>query len=122
MKKLLKIVLVYSLALFFTSCYYNELPEEADIVIPPETEVSFDDDIVPIFISYNCSQCHKSGGQSPDLSAGNEYNSLVPAYVNAGSSSTSKLYTVLAIDRHRNVDKESIALIKKWIDDGAEAN
>lgn len=122
MKKLLRIVLVNSLALFFFSCYYNELPEEVEIVIPPDTVVSFTDDIAPIFATYNCTQCHKPSGQSPDLSAGTAYSALVPSYVTAGSSGNSALYTFLAIDGHRNVDAESIALIKKWIDDGAANN
>jgi hypothetical protein len=122
MKKLLQIVLVNSLALFFFSCYYNELPEEVEVVIPPDTVVSFADDIAPIFATYNCTQCHKPSGQSPDLSVGTAYNALVPSYVNAGSSGTSSLYTFLAINGHRNVDSESLALIKKWIDDGADNN
>ena len=122
MKKLLKIVLVNSLALFFCSCYYNELPEQVEVVIPPDTVVSFADDIAPIFATYNCTQCHKPSGQSPDLSVGTAYNALVPSYVKAGSSGTSTLYTFLAINGHRNVDSESLALIKKWIDDGAANN
>lgn len=122
MKKLLKIVLVNSLALFFFSCYYNELPKEVEIVIPPDTVVSFADDIAPIFAAYNCTQCHTPSAQSPDLTVGNAYGALVPAFVIAGNSNSSRLYTILAIEDHRNVDAESIALIKKWIEDGAANN
>ena len=122
MKKLLKIVLVSSITLLFFSCYYDEFPEEVEVVIPPGTVVSFADDIAPIFVTYNCTQCHNASGQSPNLTAGSEYAALVPAYVSAGNSSGSRLYTQLAVNKHRNVDANSLALIKQWIDDGAENN
>ena len=122
MKKLLKIVLVSSITLLFFSCYYDEFPEEAEVVIPPGEVISFNDDIAPIFASYNCTQCHNATGQSPNLTPGGEYAALVPAYVSAGNANNSDLYIMLAINDHRNVDAESLALIKKWIDDGAENN
>jgi hypothetical protein len=122
MKKLLKIVLVSSITLLFFSCYYDEFPEEVVIDIPVDQVISFADDIAPIFASNNCSQCHNASGQSPNLTAGSEYAALVPAYVSAGNANNSTLYTFLAIDGHRNVDAQSLALIKKWIDDGAENN
>ena len=121
MKKLLKIVLVSSITLLFSSCYYDEFPEDIPVEIPPGTEVSFSEDITPIFVTYNCTQCHNANGQNPNLTPGSEYNSLVPAYVTAGNSTGSRLYTKLA-SGHQNVDATSLALIKKWIDDGAENN
>ncbi|WP_242084189.1 hypothetical protein [Aestuariivivens sediminis] len=125
MKKLFKIVLVSIIPLVLFSCYYDEFPEEIEeeeVVIPPETVVSFADDIAPIFVTYNCTQCHDTSGQAPDLTAGNAYTSLLAGYVNPGNSSTSRLYIQLADNGHRNVDANSLALIKKWIDDGAENN
>jgi hypothetical protein len=122
MKKLLKIVLVSSITLLFFSCYYDEFPEKVEVVIPPGQVVSFADDIIPIFILDNCAQCHKPSSQNPDLTSGNEYTSLVPGYVSAGNANGSKLYTKLAVNGHRNIDAESLALIKKWIEDGAENN
>ncbi|GGK22460.1 hypothetical protein GCM10007962_15780 [Yeosuana aromativorans] len=122
MKKLLKIVLVSSLSLLSFSCYYDEFPQAVEVVIPPDQTISFASDITPIFATYNCAQCHKPSGQSPNLTAGNEYSSLVPAYVSAGNATGSRLYIQLADKGHRNVDAESLALIKKWIEDGAENN
>lgn len=122
MKKLLKIVLVSSITLLFFSCYYDEFPEEVVIEIPTDQVISFSNDITPIFASYDCSQCHNASGPSPNLTAGSEYAALVPAYVSAGNGNNSDLYIMLAINDHRNVDAESLALIKKWIDDGAENN
>lgn len=122
MKKLLKIALISSITLLFFSCYYDEFPEEVEVIIPEEEVISFADDIAPIFVSYNCTQCHNPSGQNPNLAAGSAYATLVPAYVNAGNANNSSLYTFLAINGHRNVDAQSLALIKKWIDDGAENN
>ncbi len=121
MKKLLKIVLVSSVSLLFFSCYYDEFPEDIPVDLPEDQVVSFSEDITPIFVTYNCTDCHNASGQNPDLTPGSEYNSLVPSYVTAGNSNGSKLYTKLA-EGHRNVDATSLALIKKWIDDGAENN
>jgi hypothetical protein len=119
MKKLLKIVLVSSITLLFFSCYYDEFPKKDDVELPP---VSFKDDITPIFVTYNCTQCHNASEQNPDLTPGSEYNALVPAYVSEGNANNSSLYTTLAVERHRNVDDISLAKIEKWINDGAENN
>ena len=124
MKKLLKIVLVGSIPLVLFSCYYDEFPElveQEEVVIPPGTVISFADDILPIFATYNCTQCHNASGQNPNLSPGSAYNALVPSYVSAENPNNSKLYTKLA-GGHRSVDANSIALIKKWIEDGAKNN
>ena len=123
MKKLLKIVIVNSLILLCFSCYYDDLtdlPQDDPVVIPPEQEVSFNTDILPIFEAYNCTECHNGGGVNPDLRPDRAYNALIPTYVVSGNSLESRLYIKLAVDGHRNVDSESLALIKKWIDDGAE--
>ena len=125
MKKLFKIVLVSIIPLVLFSCYYDEFPEEIvqdDVVIDPDTVVSFADDIAPIFATYNCTQCHDASGQAPDLTPGSAYASLFAGYVNPGNSSSSTLYIQLNDLGHQNVDANSIALIAKWIDDGAENN
>lgn len=124
MKKLLRIVLVSSVPLLMFSCYYDEFPEVSEVEIPEDQVVSFANDITPIFVTYNCTQCHSPStlGQNPNLTPGSEYSSLVPTYVKAGDPGNSKLYDQLANKNHRNVDATSIALIKKWIEDGAENN
>jgi len=121
MKKLLKIVLVSCIPLVLFSCYYDELPEKEVVEIPEDQVVSFSNDITAIFETYNCAQCHNPSGTNPDLTKGNEYNSLVPSFVIAGNANGSKLFTQLT-NGHRNVDATSLALIKKWIDDGAQNN
>lgn len=122
MKKLLKIVLVSSLSLLCFSCYYdNEEDFMTVIELDPNIDIKFAVDIMPIFESYNCTNCH-DGGQDPDLRAGNAYNSLVPDYVTKNDANASQLYTYLAINGHRDVDATSLEKIKKWINDGALNN
>lgn len=126
MKKLLKIVLVISVPLVMFSCYYDEFPEviEEEIVIPPDQVISFSNDITPIFVRNECTNCHSpnTSGQNPDLTPGREYISLVPAYVTAGDPDNSILYTKLVNGHKPSVTGEEIALIKKWITDDAENN
>ena len=122
MKNLFKIALVSTLTLLCFSCYYDEFPEEIEVIIDPDVEVTFANDILPIFDSYNCIECHNGGSTNPDLRPDQAYSSLVPSYVIAGNSTDSRLYKQLKINEHRNVDDTSIALIKKWIEDGAENN
>ena len=122
MKKLLKIVLVSSLSLLCFSCYYdNEEDFITDIPPDPDAEYKFASDITPIFVSYNCTDCH-DGDRDPDLRAGNEYNSLVPDFVTPFDANASKFYTKLALNGHQDVDANSLAKIKKWINDGALNN
>lgn len=123
MKKLCKIVLVSSLSLLCFSCYYDTAIEEEEIIIPPDEEVFFSTDIQPIF--NKCTSCH-GGNTDPDLRAGNSYNALVPQYVTAGNAETSKLYNYLPGHGHHDIgltlSPTEIALIKTWIDRGAENN
>jgi len=121
MKKLLKIVLVSSLSLLCFSCYYDEEVVIPDVILPPGTEAKFAADITPIFVNNNCAECHDAS-RDPDLRAGNEYDSLVPDYVTPGNADASLLYTKLAVEGHRDVDANSLALIKLWINEGALDN
>lgn len=136
MKKLFQIVLVSSLSLLCFSCYYDEVPDWDNTIyedgvddegipnIPDTVEISFANDIQPIFTS-NCIGCH-NGNTSPDLRAGNSYNSLSNGYVVAGDADGSKLYEKLPGRGHFDVgfglSVDDIALIKAWINQGAKEN
>lgn len=119
MKNLFRLIILITITLSITSCYYDEIVE---VEIPEGTVVEFAADIQPIFVEYGCaaSNCH-DGSRDPDLRAGNEYNSLVPEYVNQGNANDSDLYTFL-VGGHRNVDATSLALIEEWINSGALNN
>lgn len=117
MKKLFKYILLIILPLSMTSCYYDEIYEAE---LPEGTTVEFTADIIPIFVARNCTQCHNDT-LDPDLTAGNEYNSLVPDYVNAGDADNSQLYNKLS-EPHGNVSAGDLLLIEEWINSGALNN
>lgn len=122
MKRLLRTLYVYSLIISYLSCYYNEFPEEDEFLIPPDQEASFTNNIIPIFSIYSCSECHDVNGVNPNLLPGEAYNALVPVYVTPFKPEESRLYTFLVDRDHRNINNESKAWIKKWIEDGAKNN
>jgi len=132
MKKLIQLLLVGSLGLLSYSCYYDE---EIDLSEPlpdiPDTQViSFRTDIEPLFSQNgkDCTQCHNGSTTNPDLRVGNAYDELVPEYVVAGNAEDSELYQKLPGNNHPQVglsfelNADEIALIKAWIDRGAEDN
>ena len=119
MKKLLQLIILITIALNLNSCYYDEIFEQ-EIDIPEGTVVEFAADITPIFAANNCTDCH-NGAQDPNLTPGNEYNSLVPEYVVAGNANNSEFYSKLS-GGHANVDATSLALIAEWINSGALNN
>ena len=124
MKNIFKIIMLLSIGLFLNSCYYDAYPEE-EISDPGTgggevpTEVSFQADIQPIF--GKCVGCH-GGNQNPNLTEGNAYSSLVPAYVTANDANGSTLYNKLNDGHQGGVSNDNLALIKAWINDGAKDN
>lgn len=131
MKKLLKIVLASGLMLSFFSCYYDDvldvqLPEDQNPEPLPEV-VSYQSDIQPIFDA-SCIQCH-SGSTAPDLRDGDSYTALLNGYVVPNDAASSTLYkSLLNLDGVPQMPPASplsdskIALIEKWINDGALDN
>lgn len=114
------------MGLFLNSCYYDSHPVYEEIVVDDDdipTEVSFENDIEPLFIK--CTGCH-GGSTSPDLRTGNAYSSLVPTYVTANNADGSRLYNYLPGNGHHEVglsySNTEIALIKAWINQGANNN
>jgi len=131
MKKRLKVLLIGSLVILSFSCYYDE---EIDLSqqLPdiPDTEIiSFSADIEPLFTrkGKDCTVCHNGTIANPNFSGSNLYSVLVPAYVVAGDAEASELYQKLPgnnhpIDAGFILSLDDIALIKTWIDRGAENN
>lgn len=121
MKKIVKLMskaAVLMLVLSLTGCYYDDLQVEEIPVI--EEDVSFETEIQPIFNANNCMQCHPSL-TNPDLREGFAYSSLVPTYAIPNDSEGSRLLAKL-VDGHRSVSTTDKALIKAWIDQGAQNN
>ena len=114
-------------SLMATSCYYDEMPPEAVIPIP-ET-VSYSRDIQPLW-DQDCISCHKPGVTAPDLTTTNSYSALMTnnKYVIPGNVVGSKLHKSLVADGASIMPTEGkwsdskIALVDKWINDGALNN
>lgn len=129
MKKISLLILAGMLVLFNTSCYYDELIPKEIVDIDDDVAISFSEDIEPLFSQAgqkDCTRCH-DGSTSPDLRTGNAYDALVPEYVSAGNPDGSELYQNLPgvghpFDPGFNLNASEIALIREWIERGAENN
>jgi len=120
--------MILGVSLFMTSCYYDahlELPPDDNGGVVPE-DVSFAADIQPLFTA-KCTSCHDGNIANPDLRAGSAYNNIVPQHVVASNAESSNLFNKLPgnnhpIDAGFSLSADEIALIKAWIDEGAENN
>lgn len=127
MKKIIQYVMMLMVSLMATSCYYDEMPPEA--VIPIPDTVSYSKDVQPLW-DQSCISCHKPGATAPDLTAANSYAALVTnsKYVVSGNAAGSKLHKSLVGDGAAIMPTEGkwsdskIALVDKWINDGALNN
>ena len=106
----------------FTSCeqYIWDPPE----YIPPDTTGGFDTiyfnvGIAPLFVNNGCTNCHKSGGIPPDLTAANAYDALVPGFVNLENQDKSKIYTKIESGHQGGMPFENRKMILDWIYQGA---
>lgn len=125
MKKPLKILILMGMALFLSSCYYDEFPP--DVVDVPD-EVSYSADIMPLWEG-QCYSCHQ-GNIPPDLTPELSYNSLLNGFVEPNDSENSILY--LSLIHAPNVSPmptpteqwpaSKTELVKAWIDQGAKDN
>jgi len=113
----------------FFSCEYETIkpfpPEDIDTTL----QISFSEQIIPIFIqNNNCTACHPAGGAiPPDLSESNAYNSLINGgYISTESPATSKLYIALepASENHfwKKFTQPESVLVLTWISEGAKNN
>jgi hypothetical protein len=129
MKKRLKTVLVGSLSLWCFSCYYDEIIEIAEENVPTPENISFKNEIQPLF-NESCIQCH--GGNlnlTPVLEGNVAYANLLNGYVVVNDAEASTLYkSFLNIDGvplmppEGKLSDSKIRLVKGWIDQGALDN
>ncbi len=119
--------MMLTVSLMATSCYYDEMPPEAVIVIPDT--VSYSKDIQPLW-NQDCVNCHKAGATAPDLTAANSYLALTKnnKYVLPGNATSSSLHKSLMGDGAAIMptagkwSDSKIALVDKWINAGALNN
>lgn len=117
--RIFSILVLFSMGL--ASCEY----EFIEVAAPdPDVEVKFSEEIIPIFTANNCTNCHKTGGTSPDLTAANAYNSIYPALVNLTTPEESVLYAVPApaASHPAKYTPNQQALVLEWIKQGAKNN
>lgn len=131
--KILRIILmVFVITSLLSGCSYNFIvPEEVPIIDPDDPDapqVSFADDIIPIWNNNNnCTSCHKTGGQKPDLTPANAYASVNSTrYINSSTPEESKIYKYPHPDTSTHVTKKynaaQAALVLAWIQQGAKNN
>lgn len=102
-------------------CIYDFIAPPELPPIDPDTEIIYATQIQPIF-NNSCILCHKSGGTSPDLTAGNSYAQInTSKYINTGSPSQSLLYKRVdgTFSGHPTLSAAQAALILVWIQQGA---
>ena len=118
-KKIFIILLVFVGCL--TSCDYKWI--ETEEIQLPEGPVSFSEQIVPIFQN-NCTDCHSS--TSPVLTQGEAYNNLIQGgYINTDQPRQSTLYKKVDSGHpggSSSLSSKQLALILRWIEQGAENN
>ena len=108
------------IAFMFTGCKYDFIvPEELP---DPGEQVSFSEDIVPIFES-KCTACHDTGGQMPDLTAANAFSSINRSrYINEDNPGESLIYSKPVGSHPAQYTEREAALVLEWINQGAENN
>ena len=131
MKTLKLLLFVIVAALLVVSCQYTFIiPEEVPVIPdgPNAEQVSFSQSVLPIFNNNNnCTACHKTGGQSPDLTSGKAYASLNNArYINKTTPEESLLYLHPNPDTSTHQQKKytatQAAIVLTWITQGAKNN
>jgi hypothetical protein len=127
-KRSLHLIVVSVMMILMTGCIYDWVVPEEVPDIPVGVEISFADEILPIFTTgNNCSSCHRAGGTPPDLTAANAYSQLNTArYINRSAPGESALYKSIEPNstrhRHKLYTAQQAALILAWIEQGAKNN
>ena len=133
----MKKYIVLLLSVFLLQSCYKDIGPIEDVTNEIEgNEVSYSRNIQPIF-DQNCISCHPNSGNL-NLTASNSYNELVNVTASAyqgtlvipGDSENSILYKKIDgsntygsnMPLGRSLPANQIAMIKRWIDEGAQNN
>ena len=131
--KIFKILLTGFLFTFLLSgCLYDFIvPEEVPPVDPDNPDnptISYSETINPIFNNgNNCTSCHKTGSQLPDLTTDNSYKSInTSRYINDDVPEESKIYKHISPETTTHTQKKytqtEAAAVLLWIHQGAKNN
>jgi hypothetical protein len=125
MKKHSIFLIMVLITLLFTGCKYDFIQPEPVTPIDPNVPISFATQIAPVFSTGSkCTSCHKTGGQTPDLTSANAYSQIVPGLVNLSTAETSKIYTYPGSSAHswKAYTASEASLVLEWIKQGAKNN
>jgi hypothetical protein len=121
------LIMASTVILLLAGCYKNRTV----ILDAPEISrpVSFSQDIISIFNnSCNTSGCHSAGGQAPNLTESNAFNSLtVGNYIDLNAPENSILYLKMTGKKGTpmpvsGINKDYNALVLAWMKQGAKNN
>lgn len=126
MKKLNNLIAITGLVFLLSRCVNDKTTEITPTV---KSNVSFQLDIQPI-LNQECIMCHSPMmGRDPNLQSGFAYNSLMSGDgITPGDSEGSELMEMLhgggdnPMPPGYKISPTKIALIAKWIDEGAKNN
>jgi hypothetical protein len=126
MKKIIFGFLVLFIIFGWESCIYDFVAPEDTETVDTTVVISFATQIQPAFTA-NCILCHKTGGTSPDLTAGNAFASInTSKYINTSSPAQSLIYrrasTSGGFSGHATLPSAQSALLLAWIQQGAKNN
>lgn len=126
MKKSYIYFLLFAFGLLLNACTYDFIAEEELPPVNPNVDVLFSTQIVPIFTA-KCISCHKPGGEAPDLSAANAYNSIKNGnYINTTTPANSLIYTypvpTTSMHTWKKYSAADAQLVLTWIQQGAKNN
>jgi len=134
MKTLRNLFVILIIALSFVGCRYNFIvPEEVPPVVDPgdpgAPQMSFANDIIPIFNTGNkCVACHTTGKTAPDLTPDHAFASLnTTKFINSAAPEQSRIYVhPNPANTNQHVQKkytsQEAANVLLWIQQGAKDN
>lgn len=130
--KILRILfMVFAVAALFNGCSYNFIvPIDVPVIDPDDPDapqISFANEILPIWNdNNNCTSCH-NGSQAPDLRAQNAYAAInTTRYINSATPAESMIYKYCSPETTTHMRKKynsaQAALVLAWIQQGAKNN
>jgi len=128
MKKSNKYFLLFLLGLLLNACTYDFIVPEKLPPIDTTVPISFSTQIAPIYTTEGCVGCHKPGGQAPDFTSANAYNSIKTMnLVNTAAPETSIIYTEpnpanTSVHTWKKYSAAEAQLVLTWIQQGALNN
>lgn len=123
-KLLLNGIVMALIMMAIASCQYKFIVEPVPPPPDPEDTISFSQQIAPIWSEQGCTGCH-NGGQSPDLTPDNAYNSIISTnLVDIANPAESIIYVYPAADgnHYLKYTAPQSVLILTWIEQGALDN